>query len=42
MARRTSSTNIKNILHDNSTNAYEVELFSGDKITFDNTEIMII
>ena len=38
MARRTSSTNIKNILHDNSTDAYEVELFSGDKITFDNAE----
>lgn len=38
MTRRTFSTDIKNILHDNSTNAYEVELFSGDKITFDNAE----
>lgn len=38
MTRRTFSTDIKNILHNNSTNAYEVELFSGDKITFDNAE----
>ena len=38
MTRRTFSTDIKNILHDNSTDAYETELFSGDKITFDNAD----
>ena len=38
MTRRPFITDIKNILHDNSTNTYEAELFSGDKITFDNAE----